>query len=421
MTHDTAISTAGLTKHYPGVAALTDLSLDVPAGSIYGFLGPNGAGKSTTIKMLAGLIDGRRSGTASVAGIPVTPAPAYRREVGYLAQDPRFYDWMTGRETLRFVASLHPAGGPGGRGRGSARSSTRVGLGRRRGPQDRHLLGRHAPAPRASRQALIGSPDRAAPRRACQRPRPDRPPRGPRPHARAPGRGHGLLLAPTSSTTSSASATTSRSSMAAGSSGPPRPPSSSGASTSDQLRVVIGGADDATAVAIAVDPRRRLGRAGRARAGRCAPTSSGSRPGATTAVQPAITRFAADHGLTITENHVVRLGAGRRLPPPRQQQGACGMTASISSPAPGRRARPTADRLAGFGPLFRKELPSGARRPAMGHRASVTTPVHDPHRGQRGDQHLIIANVPDAQPRAGADLAGSRWPTSWPPSRRRSS
>ena len=54
MTIDSAISTAGLTKHYPGVEALTDLDLDVPAGSVYGFLGPNGAGKSTTIKLLAG-------------------------------------------------------------------------------------------------------------------------------------------------------------------------------------------------------------------------------------------------------------------------------------------------------------------------------------------------------------------------------
>ena len=108
MTIDSAISMAGLTKHYPGVAALTDLSLEVPAGSIYGFLGPNGAGKSTTIKMLAGLTR-PTSGSASVTGIPVTAGPGYRREVGYLAQEPRFYDWMTGRETLRFVASLYPA------------------------------------------------------------------------------------------------------------------------------------------------------------------------------------------------------------------------------------------------------------------------------------------------------------------------
>jgi ABC-2 type transport system ATP-binding protein len=99
-----AISTAGLTKHYPGVQALTDLSLEVPAGSVFGFLGPNGAGKSTTLKILAGLAR-PTSGTASVAGVPLDAGLAYRREVGYLAQDPRFYDWMTGRETLRFVAS----------------------------------------------------------------------------------------------------------------------------------------------------------------------------------------------------------------------------------------------------------------------------------------------------------------------------
>ena len=99
-----AIETAGLTKHYPGVAALTDLTLTVPAGSVYGFLGPNGAGKSTTLKLLAGLAR-PTSGDASIAGIPLAAGGAYRREVGYLAQDPRFYDWMTGRETLRFVAS----------------------------------------------------------------------------------------------------------------------------------------------------------------------------------------------------------------------------------------------------------------------------------------------------------------------------
>jgi ABC-type transport system involved in cytochrome c biogenesis ATPase subunit len=98
----------GLTKHYPGVEALTDISLEVPAGSIYGFLGPNGAGKSTAIKVLAGLTRPTR-GSASVAGIPIAVGPGHLREVGYLAQDPPFYDWMSGRETLRFVASLYPA------------------------------------------------------------------------------------------------------------------------------------------------------------------------------------------------------------------------------------------------------------------------------------------------------------------------
>jgi ABC-2 type transport system ATP-binding protein len=107
MTEATAISTAGLTKHYPGVAALSDLTLDVPKGSIYGFLGPNGAGKSTAIKLLAGLTR-PTSGRASVAGIPITAGDHYRREVGYLAQEPKFYPWMTGRQTLRFVTSLYP-------------------------------------------------------------------------------------------------------------------------------------------------------------------------------------------------------------------------------------------------------------------------------------------------------------------------
>jgi ABC-2 type transport system ATP-binding protein len=105
MPTEPAIRTEALTKHYPGVQALTDLTLDVPSGSIYGFLGPNGAGKSTTLKILGGLIR-PTSGTASVAGVALEAGAAYRREVGYLAQEPRFYDWMTGRETLQFVASL---------------------------------------------------------------------------------------------------------------------------------------------------------------------------------------------------------------------------------------------------------------------------------------------------------------------------
>ncbi|HSK92832.1 MAG TPA: ABC transporter ATP-binding protein [Candidatus Angelobacter sp.] len=108
MTTQAAITTAGLTKHYPGVAALEDLTLEVPAGSIYGFLGPNGAGKTTALKMLAGLTRPTK-GSASVAGIPVEAGPAYRQAVGYLGQEPRFHGWMSGRETIEFVGSLYPA------------------------------------------------------------------------------------------------------------------------------------------------------------------------------------------------------------------------------------------------------------------------------------------------------------------------
>ena len=105
MTTPSAISTAGLTKHYGEVQAVTDLTLDVPSGSIYGFLGPNGAGKTTVLKILAGLLR-PTAGSASVGGVPLAAGEAYRREVGFLAQEPRFYDWMSGRETVAFVASL---------------------------------------------------------------------------------------------------------------------------------------------------------------------------------------------------------------------------------------------------------------------------------------------------------------------------
>jgi ABC-2 type transport system ATP-binding protein len=105
-----AISMVGLTKHYPGVRALTDLTLDVPAGTVFGFLGPNGAGKTTALKVLAGLAR-PTSGGATVNGVAVSGAGDHRRHLGYLAQDPRFYGWMTGRETLRYIAGFRDRAG----------------------------------------------------------------------------------------------------------------------------------------------------------------------------------------------------------------------------------------------------------------------------------------------------------------------
>ena len=120
-----AITTRALTKRYGALTALADLDLDVPAGSIFGFLGPNGAGKTTAIKILAGLTHAS-AGSATIAGIPVTPQGTHRRAVGYLAQEPRFYDWMTGRETLAYVASFYPSAG--GRAPRIAELLDRVGL-----------------------------------------------------------------------------------------------------------------------------------------------------------------------------------------------------------------------------------------------------------------------------------------------------
>lgn len=98
-----AISTRGLTKSFPRVHALSDLTLDVPAGSIFGFLGPNGSGKTTTLRILAGL-SRQTSGEAEVFGMPVTPTGRHRRHIGFLAQEPKFYRWMTGRQVLYYVA-----------------------------------------------------------------------------------------------------------------------------------------------------------------------------------------------------------------------------------------------------------------------------------------------------------------------------
>jgi ABC-2 type transport system ATP-binding protein len=100
---DWVIQTHELTKTYGSVAALQSLSLDIPPHSIFGFLGPNGAGKSTTIKLLLGLAR-PTSGAASVFGLDsVHNSEEIRTRVGYLAQDPRYYDDMTARETLRFT------------------------------------------------------------------------------------------------------------------------------------------------------------------------------------------------------------------------------------------------------------------------------------------------------------------------------
>jgi ABC-2 type transport system ATP-binding protein len=83
---------------------LESLSLKVPRNSIFGFLGPNGAGKSTTIKMLLGLTR-PSEGKALVFGQDISrESLSVRRRVGYLAQDPRYYEHMTARQTLRYTA-----------------------------------------------------------------------------------------------------------------------------------------------------------------------------------------------------------------------------------------------------------------------------------------------------------------------------
>jgi ABC-2 type transport system ATP-binding protein len=98
------IQTNGLSKQYKGVNALQGLNLQVAPNSIFGFLGPNGAGKSTAIKLLLGLIRPTGGGAAVFGLDSVRDSVAIRQRVGYLAQDPRYYQHMTARETMRFAA-----------------------------------------------------------------------------------------------------------------------------------------------------------------------------------------------------------------------------------------------------------------------------------------------------------------------------
>ena len=98
------IETHGLGKTYKNLTALQSLDLTVQRNSIFGFLGPNGAGKTTTIKLLLGLIR-PTSGSASIFGMDsVRHSVEIRARIGYLPQEPHFYEYMTARQTLRFTA-----------------------------------------------------------------------------------------------------------------------------------------------------------------------------------------------------------------------------------------------------------------------------------------------------------------------------
>jgi len=91
------------------VVAIRGLSLDIPAGHVYGLLGPNGSGKSTTLKILLGLVT-PTSGTTEIFGVSSSRV-ASRTEVGFLPENPYFYKFLTGEETISFYGKLCGLGG----------------------------------------------------------------------------------------------------------------------------------------------------------------------------------------------------------------------------------------------------------------------------------------------------------------------
>lgn len=103
-----AIEITGLYKQFSGkrmtkVDALKGLDLAIATGEVFGFLGPNGAGKSTTIKLVMGLLR-PTSGSAQIMGMDAGKAES-RRHVGYLPENPAFYDYLSAEEYISFVGS----------------------------------------------------------------------------------------------------------------------------------------------------------------------------------------------------------------------------------------------------------------------------------------------------------------------------
>jgi len=119
-----AIEISGLSKNYRAgffrkteKNALKDLSLEVHEGEIFGYLGPNGAGKTTTLKLLMGLMY-PTAGSARILGKPVGD-PQMKQSIGFLPEQPYFYDYLTARELLEYYAGLSavPAAERGARAR----------------------------------------------------------------------------------------------------------------------------------------------------------------------------------------------------------------------------------------------------------------------------------------------------------------
>ena len=108
--NDFVIHTEGLSRSFGEVHALKSLNLRVPQKSIFAFLGPNGAGKTTTIKLLLGLLR-PTSGGGKILGMDIVrDSVDIRARIGYLPQDPRFYEHMTARQTLDYTAKFFYVG-----------------------------------------------------------------------------------------------------------------------------------------------------------------------------------------------------------------------------------------------------------------------------------------------------------------------
>jgi ABC-2 type transport system ATP-binding protein len=96
----------GLSKHFSGIRVVKDVEFAIQPGEVVGYLGPNGSGKTTTARMLAGLLD-PSSGHVEYDGRHIRDdLVAFRRELGYVPEEPHLYPFLSGREYLQLVGRL---------------------------------------------------------------------------------------------------------------------------------------------------------------------------------------------------------------------------------------------------------------------------------------------------------------------------
>ena len=95
-----------LTKRYPGVLALDDVSFAIRRGEILGYIGPNGSGKSTTVKMIVGLIEPSDGRILFDGRSVLDDLPAFQRRLGYVPEEPNLYPHLSGLEYLQLVGRL---------------------------------------------------------------------------------------------------------------------------------------------------------------------------------------------------------------------------------------------------------------------------------------------------------------------------
>jgi len=106
-TPDIVIDVHGLTKSFDGRVVVSDLSMQVKRGTIYGFLGPNGSGKTTTIRMLCGLLT-PDEGTGTCLGYDIrTETDKIKLQIGYMTQRFSLYEDLSVRENMEFIARIY--------------------------------------------------------------------------------------------------------------------------------------------------------------------------------------------------------------------------------------------------------------------------------------------------------------------------